>query len=61
MTAETRAAMIERITTEEQDTKTRPAVAAFDLTFSVPKAVSALWALADHPVQEQLYSRTGRR
>ena len=55
MTADARAAAIERITAEERDTKTRTAVAGFDLTFSAPKSVSALWALADHPLQEQLY------
>ena len=45
MTAEARAALVERITAEERDTRTRAAVAGFDLTFSVPKSVSALWAL----------------
>jgi len=55
MTAQDRAATVEKILAEEQDTKTRAAVAGFDLTFSVPKSVSALWALGDHPLQEQLY------
>ena len=55
MTAQDRAAMVEKITAEEKDTKTRAAVAGFDLTFSVPKSVSALWAVGDHPLQEQLY------
>ena len=36
MTAQDRAVMVEKITAEEQDTKTRAAVAGFDLTFSVP-------------------------
>ena len=31
--------------------RSRRAVAAFDLTFSVPKAVSALWAVADAGTQ----------
>ena len=55
MTAEARAALVEKITAEEKETKTRTAVAGFDLTFSVPKSVSALWALATAPMQEQLY------
>jgi conjugative relaxase-like TrwC/TraI family protein len=50
-----RAELIEKITAEEKETRTRTAVAGFDLTFSVPKSVSALWALAPAPVQEQLY------
>ncbi|WP_150116986.1 MobF family relaxase [Arthrobacter sp. ERGS1:01] len=36
---------------EEQQ---RHAVAGFDLTFSVPKSVSVLWALADKDVQQQV-------
>ncbi|ACV78348.1 TrwC relaxase [Nakamurella multipartita DSM 44233] len=55
LTAQSRAALVEKITAEEKETKTRTAVAGFDLTFSVPKSVSALWALAPAPVQEQLY------
>ena len=55
MPAEARAIAVERIRVEEQDTKTRKAVAGFDLTFSVPKSVSALWAVADHGLQVQLY------
>ncbi len=55
LTAEVRAGLVEKITAEEKETKTRTAVAGFDLTFSVPKSVSALWALAPAPVQEQLY------
>src|SRR6478736_703153 len=55
LTAEARASLVEKITAEEKETKTRTAVAGFDLTFSVPKSVSALWALASAPVQEQLY------
>ncbi len=50
-----RAAAVERITAEEQETNTRNRVAGFDLTFSVPKSVSALWAVADHNVQVKLY------
>ena len=55
LTADERAALIAKITAEEKETKTRTAVAGFDLTFSVPKSVSALWALAPTEVQEQLY------
>ncbi|MET3368455.1 UNVERIFIED_CONTAM: conjugative relaxase-like TrwC/TraI family protein [Jeotgalibacillus campisalis] len=33
---------------------THHAVAGFDLTFSVPKSVSILWALSPRPVQEQI-------
>ncbi|GAA3278663.1 MobF family relaxase [Paenarthrobacter aurescens] len=33
---------------------TKHAVAGFDLTFSVPKSVSTLWALSPRPVQEQI-------
>ncbi len=53
--ADARSDLIEKITSEEKETKTRNAVAGFDLTFSVPKSVSALWALAPAHVQEQLY------
>src|SRR6478609_8558909 len=55
LTPEARAALIEKVSAEEKETKTRTAVAGFDLTFSVPKSVSALWAVAPAPVQEQLY------
>src|SRR6185437_15933021 len=55
LTAEARTALVEKIVAEEKETKTRTAVAGFDLTFSVPKSVSALWALAPAPAQEQLY------
>ncbi|WP_216826410.1 MobF family relaxase [Euzebya pacifica] len=37
----------DRITAEEAARPTRRAVAGYDLTFSVPKSVSAWWALAD--------------
>ncbi|WP_354531983.1 MobF family relaxase [Nakamurella sp. UYEF19] len=48
-------AAIRQIVKEEQDTPTRKAVAGFDLTFSVPKSISALWAVADHGLQIKLY------
>jgi conjugative relaxase-like TrwC/TraI family protein len=52
-----RAAAVARIETEEADREshlTRP-VAGFDLTFSVPKSVSAAWALADGATQAVIY------
>ena len=55
MTAEARAAAVARIEAEERETKTRSAVAGFDLTFSVPKSVSALWAIAPAETQQHLY------
>ena len=61
MTAEARAAAIERIEAEERDTKTRSAVAGFDLTFSVPKSVSALWAIAPADTQRRAVRRAPRR
>jgi len=48
-------AAIRQIVKEEQDTPTRKAVAGFDLTFSVPKSISTLWAVADHGLQVKLY------
>jgi conjugative relaxase-like TrwC/TraI family protein len=35
-------------------TSTRSPVAGFDLTFSVPKSVSVLWALSPQPVRDQV-------
>ncbi|MFF2316960.1 MobF family relaxase [Arthrobacter sp. NPDC058097] len=35
-------------------TETRHAVVGFDLTFSVPKSVSVLWALSPHSIQDQI-------
>ena len=40
----------------EQAKAKREAVAGFDLTFSVPKSVSVLWALADPATQGRLYA-----
>ena len=57
LSADARAGAIAKIAEEE---RARPAssagraVAGFDLTFSVPKSVSALWALADGPLQAQI-------
>lgn len=36
-------------------TKTRKAVAGFDLTFSVPKSVSVLWAISDTHTQARIH------
>src|SRR5664279_12824 len=55
MPADVRAEQIEKIRVEERKAKGRHAVAGFDLTFKPPKSVSALWAIADHGVQVQLY------
>ncbi|WP_370325523.1 MobF family relaxase [Euzebya sp.] len=49
-----RAAAVERIEREESARRSRRAVAGFDLTFSVPKSVSVLWALADEDVRAQV-------
>lgn len=35
-------------------TRTRKSVGAYDLTFSLPKSVSAAWALADEPVRREI-------
>ncbi len=50
-----RAKIIDAIHLEERQRPVHRAVAGFDLTFSVPKSVSALWAVADHGVQAKLY------
>jgi conjugative relaxase-like TrwC/TraI family protein len=57
LSAEQRALEVARIEAEEADREsrmTRP-VAGFDLTFSVPKSVSAAWALADGATQAVIY------
>ncbi len=46
-----RAVETARIEAEEIERGTRRAVAGFDFTFSVPKSVSALWAVADAGTQ----------
>lgn len=46
-----RAAQTALIASEEQRKPTGAAVAGFDLTFSAPKSVSTLWAIADGGVQ----------
>jgi conjugative relaxase-like TrwC/TraI family protein len=47
-------AAVERIAAEERERGTRRTVAGYDYTFSVPKSVSALWAVADAAVQAQI-------
>lgn len=51
LSADERAAAVERIEAEERERGTRRTVAGYDYTFSVPKSVSALWAVADAAVQ----------
>lgn len=46
-----RAAAITDIETAEADTRARRALAGYDYTFSVPKSLSALWAVADGGTQ----------
>ena len=47
-------ARIAEISAAETRRGPQTAVAGFDLTFAVPKSVSALWALADAGLQEQI-------
>ena len=49
--ATTRAEAVTAIEREEQARGTRRAVAGYDFTFSVPKSVSVLWAVADGGTQ----------
>ncbi len=49
-----RAPAIVRIETEEQRRRTPIACSGFDLTFTVPKSVSVLWALADPATQTRI-------
>lgn len=42
------------VQTSQGRTETRHAVVGFDLTFSVPKSVSVLWALSPRGVQDQI-------
>lgn len=46
-----RAELVAGIKAEEKERGTRRAVAGFDYTFSVPKSVSAVWAVADAGTQ----------
>ncbi len=49
-----RTAAVQEIETEERERGTRRVVAGYDYTFSVPKSVSALWAVADAASQAQI-------
>ena len=51
LTAEERATQVGLIEDEEAARPTGAPVAGFDLTFSVPKSVSTLWAVADGGTQ----------
>jgi conjugative relaxase-like TrwC/TraI family protein len=54
LSTEHRAAAVERIEGEERERGSRRTVAGYDYTFSVPKSVSALWAIADATVQARI-------
>ncbi|WP_188893451.1 MobF family relaxase [Microlunatus endophyticus] len=54
LSADERAVAVERIEVEERERGTRRTVAGYDYTFSVPKSVSALWAVADAAVQARI-------
>src|SRR5450755_3349316 len=45
---------VSRITEQENDRKTPIAVTGFDLTFTLPKSASVLWALADPATQTRI-------
>lgn len=51
LTGDERAVAVTDIEAEERARPTRRAVAGYDYTFSVPKSVSALWAVADGGTQ----------
>jgi hypothetical protein len=51
LSADERAATVESIEAEEPERGTRRTVAGYDYTVSVPKSVSALWAVADAAMQ----------
>ena len=50
-----RQAAIETIKRVELAKPSRTAIAGFDLTFTVPKSASVLWALADAPTQQAVF------
>ncbi|ACZ31353.1 TrwC relaxase [Xylanimonas cellulosilytica DSM 15894] len=54
LSAGERADAVAAITAEEERRGTRTAVAGYDLTFSVSKSVSVLWALADADTQARI-------
>lgn len=54
LSTDERSAAAERIEADEHQRGTRRVVAGYDYTFSVPKSVSALWAVADPAVQARI-------
>jgi conjugative relaxase-like TrwC/TraI family protein len=54
LSEEARAAAVAGIEKHVQANPTRSAVAGYDLTFTVPKSVSVLWALGDETVQTEV-------
>lgn len=54
LSVDDRAAAVTGIETEEAARPIRRAVAGYDYTFSVPKSVSALWAVADDVTQTRI-------
>lgn len=56
-----RAAAVVRIEAEERKRGSRRVVAGYDYTFSVPKSVSALWAVANPVTQARIVLPTMRR
>ncbi|NLC98320.1 MAG: relaxase domain-containing protein, partial [Actinomycetales bacterium] len=55
VTGDAREQLISKIREEESSRKVSKAVSGFDFTFSPVKSVSALWAVADCGVREQIY------
>jgi len=55
MPTATRADVTERIEAEEKARRVRRPVAGFDFTFSPPKSVSVVFAVADQGMREQVY------
>jgi conjugative relaxase-like TrwC/TraI family protein len=54
LTGAARANAIEKIRSEEKTRRMRRPVVGFDYVFTVPKSVSALWAVADQGTREQI-------
>jgi conjugative relaxase-like TrwC/TraI family protein len=54
ITGEARAKAIEKIRVEERARRMRRPVVGFDYVFTVPKSVSALWAVSDQGTREQI-------
>lgn len=54
LTGEARAKAVEEIRAEERGRRMRRPVVGFDYVFTVPKSVSALWAVADQGTRKQI-------